>query len=169
MAIIHKAFAFDFELFDRELSAPFEAALRSLDCAQLVDFISTYKDALRDPHDGGPLPADWQSLVDPDDVQAHASLALTRYYDPAVTIGVAERFSSEEFSDNEQIALMGTPISAGEVSFDPNGFGAYFQTVDEARLSIRLLSGTSNDALRSFADRVREVVRAGKGLYVHFE
>ena len=73
----HKAFAFDWNAFQRHLAPILRDALSSDSVVGLAAFIEHHRQSLTDPYEGEPLPEDWSSLMENRDVQDHGDFALT--------------------------------------------------------------------------------------------
>jgi hypothetical protein len=65
-------------------------ALKSGTSAGLVKFIAEHHALLRDPIEGEPLGADWESEIEAPNVQVYADVALTLFYDPSGDIGLSD-------------------------------------------------------------------------------
>src|ERR1051326_1231389 len=100
----HKAFLFDYDAFDGELRAILEGALLSGACGGLVSFINANLGDLRDPYEGEPLGADWETMIETQDAHQYGDFALTKYYDPTADMGLGGAW------DNIQELIASNPL-----------------------------------------------------------
>ena len=173
----HKAFLFDYSSFDRELRQILENALNSGKCGGLVSFINTHLEALRDPYEGEPLDAGWESLIEAPDAHQYGDFALTKYYDPLADIGLGVFWESVQdliasdptFSVSP---ILGSTIGPKHDPFDPGKMGAYFQSFQQAQQhhnSLLLAERTSpSPQLHEAVELLAKAVNEKKGLYVTF-
>jgi hypothetical protein len=171
VSIAQKAFEFDWLAFNADFRPLLVAALGSHDKAILLAFIDNHRDAIRDPYEGEPLNADWQTqLEDPDDVQALGDFALTRYYDPTADFGIGHTWLglSEKLNPQERDALLGHPIGNGASLFDPGRMGSYFQSPELLIESIKVLSRARRPDLENYVACLGACQAKGKGIYVTF-
>jgi hypothetical protein len=167
----HKAFEFDWMAFDADLRPLLVAALRTQDSAPIIAFLDRHKDFIRDPYEGEPLAADWQTqLDDPDDVQALGDFALTRYYDPTADFGIGNTWLglSEKLNPQEPDALLGRSIGNGASVFDPGRMGSYFQSPELLIESITVLSSAQQPKLAEYVTCLGACQAKRKGIYVTF-
>ncbi len=171
----HKAFLFDYAAFDCELRAILEGALISGDCGRLVSFINANLGDLRDPYEGEPLRADWQTLIESKDAHQYGDFALTKYYDPTGDIGLGaawERIQALAGNDETGSPILGRTIGPEHCPFDPGKMGAYFQTAEQVREHHTHLSGREktklSDPLNRVVQMLAKAVRIKCGLYVTF-
>lgn len=170
----HKAFLFDFEAFETELRPILEWALRSSDDRALVSFIQANLADLRDPYEGEPLNANWESLITMHDAHQYGDFALTKYYDPAVDIGLGSAWNAfqewfAEMSPAGESPILGSPIGPMDAPFDPGKMGSYFQSAARVRENLKYLRrlprahdvGSAIEMLRTAAD-------VNAGVYVTF-
>jgi hypothetical protein len=162
----HKAFQFDWVAFEADLAPILKRALDADDAGAIESFIEECRLDLRDPYEGEALPSDWRDLLEVGDLQELSDFALTRYYNPAEDIGLAEQWSelSEGLEALEKASLLGEPFG----SFDPGRMGSYFQTPAQAANSLRVLRGRASRGTSEFVMALEGVVSAGRGLYVTF-
>jgi hypothetical protein len=162
----HKAFAFDWVAFEGDLAPILQRALETDDPSAIEAFIEEHRLVLRDPYEGEALSPDWRDLLEVGDLQELSDFALTRYYNPAEDVGLAEAWSElhEAVEAREKASLLGTPFS----SFDPGRMGSYFQTPAQTESSFSVLRERANPRTSEFVEALRKVVSAGKGLYVTF-
>ncbi len=174
--MVHKAFALDWNGFDRLLRPIFVRALQSDDTSELIGFIETHREQLCDPDEQTPLSADWQAGVGLGDVQRLADFALTRFYDPANDDGLGygwlPHFDALPLS--VQRATLGETVGEGNRLFDPGRLGSYFQSpvqVQEsakAMAAIELDVGEEAEEFDRFAALLARCATGGFGLYVTF-
>lgn len=170
MSMSHKAFAFDWIGFDRELAPTLALALKEDATAPLEAFIDDHLDDLCDPYEGEPLLIDWRALLSVGDVQEVSDFALTKYYRLVEDFGVGDNWLdlSTDLSESQQRALLGEPFGEKGHLFDPGRMGAYFQSPERVAEALRLLQVSGDERLEQFIGRLSEVVAAKKGLYVTF-
>ena len=173
----HKAFLFDHESFERELRPVLERALAEGTSEDLRRFISEHLQALKDPYEGLPLDEDWEDLLEIDEPDQYGDFALTKYYDPAEDIGLGSEWSDlqeliEAKSPGAGALLLGTPLRAGDATFDPGKMGAYFSSADDVREGLRVLQAMAASGELSQAGGVvnlfEQAANAGLGLYITF-
>lgn len=170
MPMHHKAFAFDWTRFERDLLPPLTTALESDDPAPLIQFVNEHRSEISDPYEGDPLPEDWQVEFEVDDVHNAGDFALTRFYDPTADAGVGYDWPrlDDELSAEAAAALLGTPIGPSDNRFDPGKYGSYFQWPEQVPESLRALSGLDDPAVRNFRGLLERCAKSGLGVYVTF-
>jgi hypothetical protein len=170
MAMLHKAYAFDWIAFKSGLLRKLTTALRTDDPTSLLRFIAENRKQIKDPYEGDPLSDDWQEAYDAHDVQTIADFALTRYYDPAADYGIDYEWGriAEERPDIAYTLLLGKPVGPRSNRFDPGRYGSYFQRPGELPATLENLSIIREPALRSFRALLRSSSRRGLGVYVTF-
>lgn len=164
----HKAFAFDWNAFQRQLHPILHQALCSGSVAELAAFIEHHRHSLTDPYEGQPLPDDWSSLMESRDVHDHGDFALTLYYSPTADNGIGDSWL--ELSDDSSVAnaLLGAPFGPTDKLFDPGRMGSYFQTPDAVSSSLRVLFGDDRPELSDFVDLLEFCEAEGLGIFVTF-
>lgn len=175
----HKAFIFDFAEFEFELRPMLERALVSGRCEELKEFIEKNRSTLTDPYEGAPLGGDWEDLLEVRDVDTYADFCLTRYYNPTEDHGFGSQWEDvmEAITRNALPGVeivLGTPIHANGVYFDPGKMGSYFSSCAE----VRERTGDIGKILESTVEGVRELelvrflylkaMKRKEGLYVTF-
>src|SRR6476620_10923288 len=88
MTMAHRAFVFDDARFHDELRPVLLQALETSDTAALRSWIDDQRELLVHPDEGEPLTKDWQSQLEVGDVHELGDLALTKYYDQDLDIGL---------------------------------------------------------------------------------
>lgn len=173
----HKAYLFDYELFDRELRTLLENALRSGDSTGLVSFINANLGCLKDPYEGETLTADWQDLIETQDAHQYGDFALTKYYDPKADTGLGPDWDEVQQMLAGDLAMTVSPVLGATVGppddpFDPGKMGAYFQTKQQVIRNYSNLTGLVVNQSASVLNRairmLKEAVDAGSGLYITF-
>jgi hypothetical protein len=71
----HKAFAFNWTAFEKELRPMLEKCLESGDAEPLINFINTDHKSFKDPYEGMPLAQNWLDSLEVKDVQTCADFA----------------------------------------------------------------------------------------------
>ena len=168
MSMEHKAFAFDWNAFQRDLAPILHDALSCDSVAALAAFIEHHRHSLTDPYEGQPLPKDWWSSMENRDVQEHGDFALTRYYSPTVDFGIGDSWI--EFSSgfpSPQI-LLGDLFGPADNRFDPGRMGSYFQTPTVVASSLRDLSANDHPELSGFVGLLERCNAGEMGVYVTF-
>ena len=166
----HKAFAFDWTSFDRDLHAILVSALQDAEASHLVRFIDDNLDFIRDPYEGERLQPDWKTqLQNVDDVQELGDFALTRYYAPDSDAGIGGAWLDlDESIEQLRDKMLGHAIGPPDNLFDPGRMGSYFQT---PALVAELSVGVQRVAHPYFVDfqtMLQGAVVNGSGLYVTF-
>ena len=170
MSMCHKAYALSHSSFVAELGPVLYEALRTGRDAGLRCFIESNLSSLTFPWEGQPLPADWSSVLEYNDVHGVGDLALTKYYDAEGDAGLQEHWMTIEIglSESARRCLLGPPFGPAGTLFDPGRMGSYFQSAEEAVRSRAALVGHEQPGLEPFLALLDEVVSSGKGLYVTF-
>lgn len=172
MSMEHKAFLFRYREFEAELLPILEKAVASGDPKNLVAFINANRGGIRDPYEGEPLSDDWEMLLEVGDAQQYGDFALTKYYDPTDDRGLGRGWmeiqSLLERSLGESAAILGRPVGADEVLFDPGRAGSYFQSSEEVKKNLAEVSRVRDPLLASTLALLEGAVEEGAGLYVTF-
>jgi hypothetical protein len=179
MSMIHSAFAFDYDKFEKELLSILLEALSTQDTVALVSWIDGNHTHLVDPYEGNPLEEDWKSAWLNSGVQVLGDLALTKFYDPTFSVGLDEDWEDMEAAlEKAKLStsiILGTPIGSDEtVPFDPGGCGSYFQSREEvlansvAVASAQARSQAMKAKLEPVSVMLNAAVKAGRGLYATF-
>lgn len=173
----HKAYVFDYELFDHELRALLEAALGSGDCVGLISFINGNLASLADPYEGEPLVTDWEEMIETPDAHQYGDFALTKYYDPKADYGLGsdwdelQRLVTADRAAAES-PILGTPIGPQDRLFDPGKMGSYFQSPKQVQANyaylIQLRDNQPSASLDEAIEMLQVPLDAGQGLYVTF-
>jgi hypothetical protein len=166
----HKAFAFDFGAFNRELRPILERALRGGATTELRKFILDHRDSLVDPYEGEPLAEDWEDALEYKDAHQYGDFALTRYYDPTQDIGLRSSWRAMENTIGVQSdlpsPLLGRTIGDVTNWFDPGKMGSYFQSSEDVADNLaRIRSHLRASDLR---DVIAMLEGAPRGLYITF-
>lgn len=173
----HKAFLFDYIRFERELQPILVHALSSAECSGLVHFINKNVRELRDPYDGDPLDANWESLIEIPDAHQYGDFALTKFYDPREDIGLGGDWEDiqqqiAEISNLTSCPILGDTIGPKVTPFDPGKMGAYFQSFQQAQDNHAYLLIVSRKSSSLFLDEAVELlakaVNKQLGLYITF-
>jgi hypothetical protein len=170
MSLDHKAFLFDWDRFQDELAPLLTQALQTGDGTHLSSFIESNRSHCQSPYDGEALSADWQSEGEFESVQELADIALSKYYDPNASFGLGSDWQAltESLSQEQQTALLGTPLGRAPHLFDPGLQGSYFQTPATVHQSLHCLADQEQTQLVTFCEQLAAAVAQGKGLYVTF-
>ena len=171
MSFDHKAFAFEWASFQKEMAGVLGHALRTGDASNLERFVDANVSACASPYDGEKLDAGWRRSLGVAGLQEVADFALTKYYDPSDDHGLHEEWSEVEsgLSESARLALLGTPFREGsDAVFDPGMMGSYFQSPEQVRASLATLRAVDAKELASYVRFLSTVVREAKGLYVTF-
>ena len=75
-----------------------------------MSFINANLGDLRDPYEGEPLGADWESLIETGDAHQYGDVALTKYYDPLADIGLGASWERVQELVANDPTLMESPI-----------------------------------------------------------
>lgn len=171
MSMSHKAFAFDWRRFESdELYTLITRALESNQVACLVAYIEKHLPELKDPYEGVPLDQTWQELLDNRDVHEYSDFALTRFYDPAADLGVAEEWIEidRSLTEAERGVFLGFPIHAAKTAFDPGRMGSYFQTPEQVSESLKIVNQLAITSIASFKRLLESCSQHRLGIYVTF-
>lgn len=166
MILNHRAFAFDWCAFQRHLAPILYNALFSNSTIEITGFIEHHHRELSDPHDGHPLPEDWQPWMKYRNVQEYGNLALALYYSPTNDYGVGDSWLSLPADSALHSALLGEPFGPWNNHFNPGGEGSYFQRPDDLISSLRILSNHNRPELIRFIDLIERCGVEGLGIYV---
>jgi hypothetical protein len=166
----HKAYAFDYALFETELAPLLYQALSGGDTARLAQFVDRHRDALTWPWDPEPLPVEWREELQTADVHSIGDLALTKYYDSGDDNGLAEEWSriQAQLPDECRATLLGRTFGPQGNHFDPGKMGSYVQDEDAVRRSAALLSQIRMPNLDRYVALLVRARDKGLGLYVTF-
>ena len=166
MSLDHKAFEFDWNLFERELLPLLPLSLPHDDFTKLAAFIDDNLVFCRSPYDGSTLTPEWRELLDNGDAQEVADFALTKYYDPNADCGLGAQWIDVErcLPISLKNALLGSAIT----SFDPGRQGAYFQSPGQVRSSVELMVVASIPELHEFQIFLAGAAAKSLGVYVTF-
>jgi hypothetical protein len=173
----HKAFLFDYDSFERDLRAILEYALLSGDYSGLVSFINANLGDLRDPYEGEPLGADWESMIEGQDSHQYGDFALTKYYNPTADIGLGAAWEDLQqliASDPHltESPILGSTIGLMDEPFDPGRMGSYFQRAAHVRQGhrylLKLARKQPSEDLNRAIKMLQKAADAGMGLYITF-
>src|SRR5215217_1143774 len=158
MTLLHRAYAFAHSAFRAELAPILEAALSTGEGAALARFIDEHLQALSDPLEGEPLAEGWRESVGSDNLQELAGLALTKYYDGDLEMGLdidwLEVKDELTHAGADASLLLGTPFGPAAQPFDPSGQGSYFQTegdVERALATVQKLAAKNVELAEAVA------------------
>jgi hypothetical protein len=103
-------------------------------------------------------------------VQEYGDFALTRFYDPAMDLGVGEEWMEidDSLSESNRSAFLGYPIHSKNNVFDPGYMGSYFQTPEQVAASLRNVIELAIETNESFQALLEDSNRSGLGIYVTF-
>ena len=163
LSMEHKAFDFDWDSFEAELLPILLPALKAKDSAKILSFIESNLNCISDPYEGERLTDNWRDELVSLPIQDIADYALPKYYSVTKEFGLGDSWIqiSDELHQNEVDALLG---KAFEI-FDPGGYGSYFQSLEQIKQSIDILSKNENPVVKSY---VKDLSEVSKGLYVTF-
>lgn len=179
MVMSHKAYAFDWNSFERdELHGILLTALSSGGIATLIGYIDANLDKLKSPYEGDPLSDHWRDALENLDVHEYGDFALTRFYDPTQEWGLGDQWRSIDvrLPQADQAALLGTPFGTPDARFDPGRQGSYFQTPEKVKESLARmqrfelpnLKECTRSALQTFEELMGDCVAVRSGLYITF-
>lgn len=171
MLMSHKAFAFDWRRFESdELYPLIVSALESDEVACLIAYIEKYLTELKDPYEGEPLEQTWQELLENYDVHEYSDFALTRFYNPAADLGVAEAWLEidNSLTETERGVFLGLPIHSTATVFDPGRMGSYFQTPEQVLNSLKIVAKLCIKPVESFKKLLEDCSQNRLGIYVTF-
>jgi hypothetical protein len=174
----HKAYVFDYERFEAELGRTLYKALEGGPLDDLTAFIARHWSRLKDPFEGNPLEAAWQSTVEPQDAHQYGDLALTKFYEPSANIGLGPGWDQlqRDLEERESLSsslILGRPFGPLGNLFDPGKMGSYFSSVKEVQKScFKLMESEKKpnpcSLLPGAIKMFHAAMTAGKGLYVTF-
>jgi hypothetical protein len=178
MSLNHKAFVFDYHLFQRELRPMLEAALASGAVAPLRQFMKENLPYLKDPDEGTPLEEGWEQRLETRDVDQYGDIALTKYYSPDLDGGIGSAWAELDVclaAMNLASSTLGATIGNGQGRFDPGKIGSYFQSPDDVHRNLKALREASAEmpaellpSLSSFITLLQNAMEKRAGLYVTF-
>lgn len=178
MTMLHRAFAFDHSAFERELKPLLLRALESNDGAELASWIEAHKASLTDPYEGEPLTDSWRDALEHGDVQELGDVALTKFYDGDLDLGLDADWEDIgellEQSGAPTTSLLGTPLGTDDQPFDPGEQGSYFQTAAEVARGLSELKALIRakpalaEELAPLLGMLQQAARHERGLYVTF-
>jgi hypothetical protein len=171
MSFDHKAFAFDWDSFQREMAGVLSRALITGDASGLERFVESNLSTCTSPYDGGRLGSNWRRCLGMAGLQEVADFALTKYYDPSQDQGLHEAWADIDsgLPVEGKVALLGMPFGErADRLFDPGLMGSYFQTPERVRASLATLRSVGASELEGYTRFLATVVSAAKGLYVTF-
>ena len=159
----HKAFNFCWNSFEEELLPVLQTALNKADTELLLNFIDLNLKYISDPYEGDRLIENWRDELNLLPIQDIADYALTKYYSVDKPFGLGDSWIdiSDNLSEKEVGALLGRAFD----NFDPGCYGSYFQSIDELKRNITLLSKVKDTIIASYID---DLAKVSKGLYVTF-
>ena len=175
--MVHKAFLFDYESFERELRMALEVALESGECTGLLCFINDNRARLKDPNEGEPLAENWMDLIETEDAHQFGDFALTKFYDPRTDIGLGAQWEAAhsltcEIADLPFSPLLGGTLGPPHDPFDPGKCGSYFQSAALAAQNYaflqKLAEADAGGVLTDSLTMLRRAVQSRTGLYVTF-
>jgi len=168
----HKAFAFDYDGFERELRPLLQGALVSESPESLVAFIKRDLARFCDPYEGDQLQDDWENLVEAKDVHQYGDFALTKYYNPAADIGLGSEWEEIRVVVERELgtsaSVLGRTLAAQGRVFDPGKMGSYFQSRLDIERNIAQLERLDEPRLKPLAMMLDKARAARTGLYVTF-
>lgn len=169
----HRAYIFDYDGFESELKPILEHALNSGESEDLIAFIEDNLDELKDPDMGAPLDADWQAMLGQGTVHEYGALAVTKYYEPAEDMGLAEEWEPIHLLAKKRLGkspLLGHRCGPAANPFDPTRQGAYFQSPDEVVNHLELARELEKADRHPSVEAVVRVLEAASddGLFVTF-
>jgi hypothetical protein len=171
MSMSHKAFAFRWADFQRELAPILLSALTDTQPQALIDFANANFEALFNPYTAEPLKDDWREQLEVGDVQELGDFVLTKYYDPSEDAGLGDQWMRLEahLGGTGKVALLGNPFGPAGKYFDPGRMGSYFQDEATVRRSLEELQtlGTGG-GIDGFIQLLGRSVAEMKGIYVTF-
>jgi|SRR5690554_900920 len=178
MSFEHKAFIFDYDLFDQELRPLLERCLETGSIAPLKAFIDGDKRRFSDPYEGDALDDGWESYIEEVDPHQYGDFALTKYYQPSKDGGVGQNWEELQslIADGQQISpFLGTPVGPSDNYFDPGKMGSYFQSPRDVKSSFERLRAFEEkvpaylrDDFQKYLDLLAGAISSGKGLYITF-
>lgn len=179
MSMEHKAFIFDYRLFELELKEILQIALSRNEIKDLDYFISVNLTYLKAPDEGEYLSRDWRERLEIyRDPHNYGDLALTKFYNSAEDIGLGcDWMLIDDMLAGESkccLALLGSSIGTNDNYFDPGKMGSYFQSlsmVNENKEKIaRFIHGDNrlNEYSKSILNMFDLAIESNQGLYITF-
>jgi hypothetical protein len=104
------------------------------------------------------------------DVHEYGDFALTRFYNPATDLGVAEEWAEIDnlLSEADRLALLGFPLCSENNVFDPGRMGSYFQTPAQVSESLGIVNNLETKTVASFKELLKACRQSDLGVYVTF-
>lgn len=159
----HKAFHFEWGLFEKEFLPFLSPALKTENPNKIIDFIESSLNHISDPYNGNPLTHNWKDELASLSIQHIADYALTKYYSVNDDFGLGDSWVklSDSLLQVELDAFLGNSLKG----FDPGCYGSYFQSPEQIKISIDILSKSENRTVKSYVESLSKV---SNGLYVTF-
>jgi len=168
----HKAFAFDYAGFQRELLPLLAKALANDSSQALIAFIKAEPASFRDPYEGEPLEDNWESLMETNDIHQYGDVALTKYYNPGADIGLGSKWEAIRLVLENELGtsapVLGYPIAAEGRVFDPGKSGSYFQSEQDVQVHLARLERLEEPRLEPLVTLLNKARAQETGLYVTF-
>lgn len=176
----HKAYLFAFTDFESELYRPLCHSLVTEEAGPLVQFIDENWRWLKDPSEGEPISKSWRTQFQSSSIDDFGDLALTKYYDPRADFGLNHTWERVddllgEVCDDHTAIVLGYPLIAGNVTFDPGKMGSYFRSADHAEKHLDRVRSTSGSVaisqrpmLSDLIALLQQAVVEKVGIYVTF-
>jgi hypothetical protein len=170
MSMEHKAFAFDWSAFEKELLPVLMDALATGDASSLACFVDEHRLQLTDPYEGNSLPEDWRAQNEVGDVQQVRDFAITKYYRVVDDSGVGSNWLRLDaaLTAAERLALLGYVVGCEDLQLDPGRMGSYFQRPQDVQQSLESLRGQSIPEMDNYLQLLRRCLANRLGVYVTF-
>lgn len=176
-----KAFIFDYLAFIEQLSSLLEEALLTNKTEGLISFIEDNIVSLKDPYEGEPLDSSWEDLMeDLKDVHNYGDFALTKFYDPANSIGLCydwqqiDDILSRELSVDPLDIILGHSFGPDDNHFNPGRMGSAFQSPEQVKDNIQIIQKLIEQKpdlaidLKDLLSMLKQAEASEKGLYTTF-
>jgi hypothetical protein len=169
MSMEHKAYMFDWKLFEVELLPILLYALKANKKDELIQFIKNNQQQLSDPNCEEQLRLDWQ-LSRNLNIEELGDIAITKYYSIAINYGLGMSWIDilDTIPKEAKNALLGETIKANNLLFDPGKMGSYFQRPETILQSLILLANISNLQNTRFIKLLQYCKIENLGAYITF-
>jgi hypothetical protein len=173
MAMEHKAFLFDAELFRVELESIIVEALNSGRTLGLMAFIEANRDKISDPDEGTPI--EESIVLEGADIHRIGDFAITKYYEPGKDIGLGNDWTiiQNQLPEPLKGSVLGAPIGSGTRYFDPGRMGSYIQSIEDVTSNLdgvnTWLDGADQPLRMERLVKILSTAKAERlGLYITF-
>lgn len=179
MSLDHKAFIFDSDYFVDELANILENAILTNHDYELIIFIENNLPYLKHPDEGDNLNSAWKEEIEIGDISEYGDFAITKYYNPKENIGMGGGWMQFDDLLSQQLNIdtscfLGTRFGCSENYFDPGKQGSYFQSLEQVKQNLKLLTFLpkieldNQPNIYNFVKMFENALDVQQGLYITF-